>query len=221
MDDGTVADVFYNGVTLDEMRSQYGLLQLGVEKIKPYFTRGILIDVAGYRGVEILPNEYEVTVSDVRGALAAQEMDEDDIESGDALFFNFGWASLWGDPQRILRDWERRPDVGQEVLDWIVDRRPSLIGWEAGTGGAGHAQLTLMNGIPSLEFMNFEELLSEHKAGLDIHFALPRAQVKNNEGSEWAALAPHVLVAPDERNPKVGHTRIRVTGLLGGRAASP
>ena len=32
---------------------------------------------------------------------------------------------------------------------------------------------------------------SEHKAGLDIHFALPRAQVKNNEGSEWAAVAPH------------------------------
>ncbi len=61
----------------------------------------------------------------------------------------------------------------------------------------------------------------EHKVGLNIHFALPRAQAKNSEGSEWAALAPHVLVAPAERNPEVGHTRIRVTGLLGGRASSP
>ena len=61
----------------------------------------------------------------------------------------------------------------------------------------------------------------EHKADLDIDFALPRAQVKNNEGSEWAAVAPHVLVAPDERNLEVGHTRIRITGLPGGRAASP
>jgi len=62
---------------------------------------------------------------------------------------------------------------------------------------------------------------SEHKPGLDIHFALPRAQVKNNEGSESAAVAPHVLVARDERSPEVGHTRIRVTELPGGRAALP
>ena len=47
MEDGSEVDVFYNGVTLDEMQSRYGLRQLGIEKMKPYITRGILIDVFG------------------------------------------------------------------------------------------------------------------------------------------------------------------------------
>ena len=51
MADGTTADVFYNGVTASEMQSRYGLLQLGIEKMKPYITRGLLIDVAGYKGL--------------------------------------------------------------------------------------------------------------------------------------------------------------------------
>jgi kynurenine formamidase len=187
MEDGTVVDVFYNGFALDEIQSQYGLLQLGVEKIKPYFTRGILIDVAGYRGVEILPNEYEVTLSDVRGTLTGQGLDEDAIEPGDALFFNFGWSSLWDDPQRITSDWGRRPRVEQEVLDWIVDRSPSVVGWDAAAGVAGHAQLTLMNGIPSLEFMRFDGLLAD--GVFEFMFVFTPLRFKGATGSPGRPLA--------------------------------
>ena len=34
------------------------------------FTRGILIDVAGFKGVDTLPGGYEVTLADVEGDLA-------------------------------------------------------------------------------------------------------------------------------------------------------
>ncbi|HCQ02098.1 MAG TPA: cyclase, partial [Candidatus Latescibacteria bacterium] len=61
MADGTEQDVFYNGFTIDEMKSPYGLLQLGIEHIKPIITRGILVDVAAYKGVDVLPSSYEVT----------------------------------------------------------------------------------------------------------------------------------------------------------------
>ena len=187
MEDGTVADVFYNGVTFDDMWYRYGLRQLGVEKIKPYFTRGILIDVAGYRNVEILPNDYEVTMSDVRGALANQGLDENGIEPGDALFFNFGWGTLWDEPERIRSDWERRPLAAQEVLDWIVDRSPSVVGWDTATGRAGHAQLIMMNGIPNLELMNYHELLTD--GVFEFMFVFTPLRLKGATGSPGRPLA--------------------------------
>ena len=72
MADGTTTEVFYNGVPAVEMRAPYGLTKLGVEQVKPIITRGILIDVAGFKGVDTLPSGYEVTLVDVRGALARQ-----------------------------------------------------------------------------------------------------------------------------------------------------
>ena len=45
--------------------------------MKPIVTRGVLIDVAEYAGVESLPNRYEVTAAeDVRGALERQGLSE-------------------------------------------------------------------------------------------------------------------------------------------------
>src|SRR5918993_915439 len=69
MADGSTADVYYNGVLSSEMHNPYGLAKLGVERVKPIITRGVLVDVAGYKRVETLPSGYEVTLADVRGAL--------------------------------------------------------------------------------------------------------------------------------------------------------
>src|SRR5262249_17979993 len=48
MADGSEKDVYYNGVTGDEIAGAYGLRKLGIEHVKPIITRGILIDVPGY-----------------------------------------------------------------------------------------------------------------------------------------------------------------------------
>lgn len=162
MADSTVAEVFYNGFTLDEMRSTYGLLALGVEHVKPYLTRGVLIDVAGYRGVESLPNGYDARLSDIRGALDAQGLTEGDIRAGDAILINLGWSDLWAEPERVANDWGDRPGVQREVLDWLVERQPSLVGWDTAAGGVGHVVLTTYNGIPSLELMNLRELSADN-----------------------------------------------------------
>lgn len=159
MADGSVVDAFYNGVTLNEMQSQYGLLQLGVEHMRPFLTRGILIDLAAHLGP--LPNGYDATISDVEGALAAQGLTVGDISPGDAIILNLGWSDLWADPERVVRDWRNRPGVEREVLDWIINRQPSIVGWDTAAGGTGHAVLTTYNGIPSLEFMNLAELSAD------------------------------------------------------------
>src|SRR5687768_5204547 len=99
MADGTLKNVYYNGFTQEELtgrnRGVGGLEALGVDHVKPIMTRGFLIDIAGYKGVAALESRYEVTLADVRGALAKQGVREDSIEAGDAILFNYGWAMYW------------------------------------------------------------------------------------------------------------------------------
>jgi hypothetical protein len=44
--------------------SPYGLKKLGIEKVKPFFTRGVLLDIAGYKG-RMLEKGEEITAADV------------------------------------------------------------------------------------------------------------------------------------------------------------
>jgi kynurenine formamidase len=189
MEDGSTDDVWYNGVRGDDMRGPYGLLKLGVEHVKPYITRGILIDVAGYKGVETLPNGYEVTLADVRGALARQGLTETAIKPGDALLFNYGWWRLWSEPEPILTfSW---PGIGREVARWIVDRQASMVGSDAATDHAGtfavHEELILKHGIFNLEFMDFETLLADRV--YEFLFVFTPLRFKGATGSPGRPLA--------------------------------
>jgi hypothetical protein len=51
MADGSVQDVYHNGHPWSEVAGRYGLAKLGIENNKPIITRGVLIDIAGYKGV--------------------------------------------------------------------------------------------------------------------------------------------------------------------------
>ncbi len=166
MADGSDRDVFYNGITVEEMRSGYGLTKLGIEHVKPIVTRGVLVDVAGYKGVGTLPESYEVTVEDVRGALARQGMSESDLRPGDAIFFRYGWTVHWEDAARYN---ENPPGIGLEVARWIVDRQASMVGSDSWTTEVVpnpdpeldfpvHQVLIPENGIHNLENMVLDEV---------------------------------------------------------------
>ena len=169
MADGSTQNVFYNGITSEEMKGAYGVTKLGMEHVKPIFTRGILVDVAGYKGVDTLPNSYEVTVADVMGALEKQGIDESSIMEGDAVFFRYGWALLWTDADAYNTD---PPGIGMEVGQWIVDKKVSMIGsdqWNSevtpspgeGIAFPVHQLLIPENGIFNLENMQYEELVAD------------------------------------------------------------
>jgi kynurenine formamidase len=169
MADGTEKDVYYNGFTWEEIRGENGLREIGIEHIKPIFTRGILIDIAGYKKVAILPSTYEVTLADVRGALARQGMSEADIQPGDALFFAYGWAANWKDPNVYGAT---QPGIGLEVARWIVARKASMVGSDSPglevtpnpdpmLAYPVHQLLIPQNGIWNQENLHFEELVAD------------------------------------------------------------
>ena len=165
-DDGSVKNIFYNGYTVAEMKSPYGLRKLGIEHVKPIVTRGILIDVATYKGVDMLGPGYEVTLADIRGALAKQGLSENDIHSGDALLFRYGWSKTWSDPVKNQGD---MPGIGFEGARWVIDRKPSMVGSDGGSTEVVpnpdpnlaypiHQEIITKNGIFNLEGMVLDEL---------------------------------------------------------------
>ena len=167
--DGTTKAVYYNGFTQEEVVHPDGLMHLGVQNVKPIISRGILIDVAGYKGLNRLANSYEVTLADVRGAMAKQGIQESSITPGDVIIFRYGWAQLWKSPKDFSYN---PPGIGLEVAAWLVAKKICMTGGDTATTEVTpnpnpeltvpvHQELMMKNGIFNLENMDLESLAAD------------------------------------------------------------
>jgi kynurenine formamidase len=187
--DGVQRDVYYNGVTGEELASVRGLTKLGIEHVKPIITRGVLVDVAGYKKVETLENDYEVTVEDVRGALQWAGIAESSLKPGDAIFFRYGLARFWKDRSRTGRG----PGIGMDVARWVVDRKASMVGSDqsalesAKAGTTVHQELIMKNGIFNHENMTLDELASDR--AYEFLFVFTPLRLKGGTGSPGRPVA--------------------------------
>jgi kynurenine formamidase len=199
MADGSVEAVFYNGFTDTELMGRTnglgGVAALGVEQMKPYITRGVLIDVAGYKQVPTLPPAYEVTMADVRGALARQHLSETSVGQGDAVLFNFGWAVNWTNPSKYNDSFigtgenQGSPGIGVEVANWLIERKVGLVGGDSCCvevrgpvpKESVHHVLFLGHGIPLLENLDLAELARDETSEF-LFLGLPE-RIKGATGS--------------------------------------
>lgn len=122
-------DIFYNGFTGSDIYGAYGLAKLGVENVGPIVTRGILIDVARYRGVDRLRAGEVVTRADLEGALAAQGVA---IRPGDAVFIRTGHGALWMTDNEAYNAGE--PGIGVEAAHWLIEQQIVLKGADSTSG---------------------------------------------------------------------------------------
>lgn len=167
--DGTMKGVYYNGFTQEEVVHPDGLRHLGVQNVKAIVSRGILVDVATYKGVDKLANSYEVTVADVRGALTKQGITESSITPGDVIIFRYGWAKLWTSPQDYSRN---PPGIGLDVARWLVEKKVTMTGADTAPTEVQpnpnpdlvvpvHQELMMKNGIFNLENMDLESIAAD------------------------------------------------------------
>ncbi len=85
-----------------------------MKKAGMFFTRGVLIDVAGYEGVEMLGDSYEITVDDLEGAVKKQNLT---LQPGDAIIIHTGWGKLYGkDNARFIKSC---PGIGVKAAQWL------------------------------------------------------------------------------------------------------
>lgn len=118
---GTVVDgeaIFYNGFKLSEFGTPYGLTKLGVENADAFFTRGVLLDVARYKGVERLDPTYVITVEDLERTLAMEGVE---IRAGDVVLFHTGWGALWMVDNETYNASE--PGPGLTAIKWLIQKK--------------------------------------------------------------------------------------------------
>ena len=157
-------DVFYNGQKLSEFGDTYGLKRLGVENAGAFFTRGLLLDVAGAKGLEALPTGYVITDNDLQQTLAATGTT---VQPGDVVLIRTGHGRLWMKDNATYADGE--PGIGLAAARWLSDRKVALVGsdnWAVEVVPAEnrerpfevHQWLLVRQGIYLLENLDLEEL---------------------------------------------------------------
>ena len=141
-------DRFYNGFNRRDFGTPYGLERLGVEKVGPIFTRGVLIDVAAYRGVNRLAIGEVITVDDLRNALDKQNSE---IREGDVVLIHTGHGQLW----MVDNDEYSRggPGIGMDAARWLADQKIVM------TAADTWAVEVIPSEDPNLAFPVHQELL--------------------------------------------------------------
>ena len=189
----THEDKIYNCAKLDDISGRGGFTKFGIEKIGALITRGVLIDVAGLKGVDMLPDTYEITVEDLEQALQRQNLK---LQPGDAVIIHTGWGKLWAkDNARYLKSC---PGVGVKAAEWLAKQDPMLVGsdnWPVEVAPNPDPQVSLpvhqiflvVNGILQLENMKLDELAA--KRVYEFAFMMQPLKIKGGSGSTVAPIA--------------------------------
>jgi kynurenine formamidase len=183
----------YNCFKLDEIATRNGFSKLGVHNVGGIITRGVLIDVAGLKGVEMLPDTYEITVQDLEDALKRQNTS---IQPGDAVIIHTGWGKLWGkDNARFVKTC---PGLGVKAAEWLIAKDPILLGSDNHPVEVSpnpdpqlslpvHQLALVVHGVYLLENMKLDELAQ--KGVNEFTFILQPLKVQGGTGSTVAPIA--------------------------------
>ena len=159
---------WYNGFKEADWGGNFGVRKCDATTIPPVITRGVLIDVAGVRGVENLPAHYRITADDLQAALQKQKVQ---LRPGDTVLIRTGVLRHWG---KDGSDHDKLRPLDAAGIDlaaarWLVEQQGAiLIGsdtsgleWtpkEKGDFIPVHRYLLVEQGVHIGEFHFLEEL---------------------------------------------------------------
>lgn len=147
-----------------QVQTSTGFTELGVETIAPMICRGVLLDVARYRGIDWIEADQPVTRSDLEAVSQAQEVT---LNQGDVVLVRTGNGARWNDPAAYLAS----GGVSADASQWLADQQVKAVGadhtsWD--TVGVvdpdlhvsfpGHLILLVRHGIYIIENLLLEDL---------------------------------------------------------------
>ena len=188
-------DRYYNGVKGKDLNHPFGLKRLGVETVKPFFTRGILVDVEGFKG-RMLEKGEEVTVDDIKGALKKQGFDAETISAGDVILIHTGWGRLWGKDNAKFMSGE--PGIGLKAAEWLAKKNVAIVAGDSTSMEVVpnpnpkkaydvHEFLIVKNGIHIMENVPTQRLADEKVT--EFAFSYTPVPIKGGTGSPANAIA--------------------------------
>ena len=112
-----IDNIYYNGNKAADFVTINGVTKLGIEKVPPIVTRGVILDMTSHFNKEIVPGGTEFTVKDIQDVLKKENIT---LRKGDVVLFNTGWLELVGkDNKQFL---ETEPGIGMEAAKWLADQ---------------------------------------------------------------------------------------------------
>jgi len=203
----------YNGHDGAKEITVHGAAKCSIHEWKDkVVTRGVLLDMAKYKGVPNLEKGYIITPADLDGCSKAQNVE---VKSGDILCVRTGWMNVlrklaW--PMRGNEPYEvGQPGPGLQACKWIKDKQIAAIavdnlGVEAipfdpeglekvnDIGFKGfpvHVELLVNQGVALGEIFDFEELAKDCAADGVYEFMMvaPPLRIVGGVGSPLSPLA--------------------------------
>ena len=183
----TIGDTLYNCFRVSETLTRSGFTSLGIENVGMLMTRGVLLDIARLKGVDVLAEDYEITTDDLQQALADADLT---LEPGDAVIIHTGWGQLWEtDVPRFLG---RAPGIGIAAAEWLVTQDPMLVGADnqpveiqpnpdSEISLPVHQIMLVVNGIHLLERMKLDELAAREV--YEFAFVMQPLKIRGATGS--------------------------------------
>ena len=158
---------WYGGGSADEHLTDFGPTYGDASKMPPFFTRGVLLDAPGYRGVDCLPKGEPIEASELEAICAAEGVT---VEPWDVVVIRTGYMGLWPDAERMAAHKTAGPDIS--AARWLLERGVIATGTDTETyevqpapdpGPTGnpqpvHTLLLIENGIYLMESLDLEEL---------------------------------------------------------------
>lgn len=166
-----VKHTYYNGLKDSEFAKADGLKKLGIEKLPPMVTRGVLLDMAKFYAQDIVKEGTPYTREDIMAAAKDQGVE---IRKGDTVLFHSGWLNLLdGEKQDHKRYVSVEPGLGNSGAEYLAEIGVVAVGadtwgleavpFEKGSDGvfSVHQILIPKNGIYILENMETRELIKD------------------------------------------------------------
>ncbi len=157
----------YNGpdktVAASESVNFKGQTHLSIAEMPPIVTRAVLLDIARFRNVDVLPDGYVITAEDIAGTLTAQGTQ---IHPGTAVLVRTGFYQHLRDGNQAYSD--AIAGLGLESAQYLFKQGMILAGADNMTVEAFppfdhpvHRFLLVHNGVTHLENLYLEELAAQ------------------------------------------------------------
>ena len=171
-------DHWHGGFTAGEHLGDWGPLKGDATAIPPIICRGVLIDVAGHKGVDVLAGSEGISSDDLKAALAAQGVE---LRPRDAVLIRTGYGSLYPDAARM------QPHFGcginADACRWLGAQGAVVVGGDTESleqlpsadpqnPHIGHTILLVEQAIHIIEMLYLEDLAADKRYELTF-VALP------------------------------------------------
>lgn len=154
----------YNGthqsVAASDHVTYQGQTHLSIAEMPPIVTRAVLLDVAAYKGVDVLPDAYIITAEDIQNTLQAQNTV---VQPGTAVLIRTGFYQHLRDGNPAYKDLVAGP--GLEAAQFLHQQGMILMGADNMTveayppyEHAVHRYLLVHHGVTHLENLYLDEL---------------------------------------------------------------